>query len=92
MKTIGIDIGTTSIVLVLLDCERREITDSRCETNHFLPGGFRQDPDRIVDLAVEMLGRLLEEGEEVSGIGISSQMHGILYVDEAGRAVSDFYT
>ncbi len=29
---------------------------------------------------------------QIGGIGISSQMHGILYVDRAGRAVSPFYT
>lgn len=92
MKTIGIDIGTTSLCAALYDCDRKEIEDSRSASNHFLPGSFRQDPDRIADSAIEMLGQLLEECGEVSGIGISSQMHGILYVDETGRAVSDFYT
>ncbi len=92
MKTIGIDIGTTSLCAALYDCDRKEIEDSRSASNPFLPGSFRQDPDRIADSAIEMLGQLLEECGEVSGIGISSQMHGILYVDETGRAVSDFYT
>lgn len=31
-------------------------------------------------------------GLQIGGIGISSQMHGILYVDREGKAVSPFYT
>ncbi len=92
MKTIGIDIGTTSICLVLYDCDKKEIVNSLCASNHFLPGSFRQEADQIVRTAQKMLDQLLRECKEVSGIGISSQMHGILYVDGAGRAVSDFYT
>lgn len=92
MKTIGIDIGTTSICLVLYDCDKKKIVDSLWESNHFLPGSFRQEADRIVHTAQKMLDQLIKRQGEVAGIGISSQMHGILYVDGAGRAVSDFYT
>ena len=60
MKTIGIDIGTTSLCAALYDCDRKEIEDSRSVSNPFLPGTFRQDPDRIADSAIEMLGQLLE--------------------------------
>lgn len=31
-------------------------------------------------------------GPQIGGIGISAQMHGILYVDREGKAVSPFYT
>lgn len=92
MKTIGIDIGTTSICLALYDTERKEITESLSEANEFLPESFRQDPERIVGVIQKMLDELLDAHGDVAGIGISTQMHGILYVDEGGRAVSDLYT
>lgn len=92
MKTIGIDIGTTSICLALYDTEKKEITESLSAANEFLPGSFRQDPERIVGVIQKMLDKLLDAHGDVAGIGISTQMHGILYVDESGRAVSDLYT
>ena len=95
MKSLGIDIGTTSICLVCYEegAERLLFTASR--QNAFLHGTFEQDPEAIM----EKIYSLLEEAENsgygpdcVSAVGISSQMHGILYVDGEGRAVSPFYT
>lgn len=37
-------------------------------------------------------GHRESDGPQIGGIGISSQMHGILYVDREGKAVSPFYT
>ncbi len=70
--------------------------------------GFRQDPEEIVVTARRILEDLLEDvclqGEEsrlgggeqsvrrIGGIGISAQMHGILYVNQEGNAVSPYYT
>lgn len=92
MKTIGIDIGTTSICAVLCSGDEKKTRESLAAQNEFLPESFRQDPERIIRLAKGMLDQLLDQNEKVEGIGISSQMHGILYVDKEGRAVSDFYT
>lgn len=108
MFFIGIDIGTTSICGVLYDAVQDKVVKERHEENHFVPGeGFRQDPEEIVRTAQHLLAGLLEnsapkegnrpgQGEsgrpQIGGIGISSQMHGILYVDRSGKAVSPFYT
>ncbi len=59
----------------------------------FLPGAdgfYAQDAERIVTLA-EGLADQLWQGD-VAAVGISSQMHGILYVNEEGRACSPFFT
>lgn len=97
MRAIGIDIGTTSICLCVYEEETGRLLDVRQETNHFLAGTFLQDHDRIFTTVKEMLEDLLQSsggdsGEEISAIGISSQMHGILYVDREGMAVSPYYT
>lgn len=108
MFFIGIDIGTTSICGVLYDAGHDKVVRELHGENRFLEGaGFRQDPEEIVGTVRKIVEDLLDgacpEGGEtpqqrekggalVSGIGISSQMHGILYVDGDGNAVSPYYT
>ena len=92
MKAIGIDIGTTSICLVLYDPENGRIEESAGAPNEFLEGGFRQDADRIVSVIKEKLDWLLDRNADVGVIGVSAQMHGILYVDREGGALSPYYT
>ncbi|MDO4293121.1 MAG: FGGY family carbohydrate kinase [Eubacteriales bacterium] len=91
MKTIGIDIGTTSICAVFYD-GLKGCAGRLSAPNHFLEGTACQDADRIVGTAI----RLMEELERAFGpaeaVGISSQMHGILYIDRLGESVSPFYT
>ena len=95
MTTIGIDIGTTSICAVLYDADTGEVCGKATADNAFLPGteedgSYAQDPQRIADCAKDLADRLWRE--DVKAVGISSQMHGILYVDAEGRACSPFFT
>lgn len=98
MRAIGIDIGTTSICLGVYEEAAGQLREVRQEKNHFLADTFRQDPDRIFTTVKRMLDDLLlsyhggNSGDKPAVIGISSQMHGILYVDREGRAVSPYYT
>lgn len=108
MFFIGIDIGTTSICGVLYDSLHDKVVKELHGENHFLPGaGFKQDPEEIVGISRRLLEELMESvcpekrhdpghegsgGALIGGIGISAQMHGILYVNREGKAVSPFYT
>lgn len=92
MKAIGIDIGTTSICLVLYEKEENRILESVSAPNRFLEGSFRQDADAIVTAVKEKLEWLLDKHNDVDVIGVSTQMHGIVYTDTEGKAVSPFYT
>ena len=90
---IGIDTGTTSISLAAMS-ENGELLSSRT-LNHgaFLPlPGRVQDPERIKSLTLSALDELTAELGPASGIGFTGQMHGILYVDAGGQAVSPLYT
>ena len=95
MLAIGIDLGTTSICGILIDTDSGKVLRSRTEnSNAFIEGEYSwermQQPERIINLAMEILEDLL--CENVASIGVTGQMHGIVYVDHDGKAVSPLYT
>ena len=95
MYAIGIDIGTTSICGVVVDTESGAVVKSCTEaSNAFIPSEQPwekiQDTERIIALALEILESLLEYPAAV--IGLTGQMHGIVYVNEDGKSVSPLYT
>lgn len=95
MQAIGIDIGTTGICGVVLDIKTGEMLHSITKSSEaFLRGAFAwekiQSVEKIVTIAKEILDGLISDQTEV--IGVTGQMHGILYVDENGRCLSPLYT
>lgn len=97
MKLAGLDIGTTTISALVLDAAAGDVVGVRTEPNAAAlppdgPAGALQDPEAILAVAARALGELIDGHPDVCGIGVTGQMHGILYVDRAGRAVSPLYT
>ena len=95
MRAIGIDLGTTSICGILIDTDSGKVLQSRTEnSNAFIEGKFSwerlQQPEKIISLAMDILETLM--CEDVSAIGVTGQMHGIVYFDCQGTAVSPLYT
>lgn len=97
MKTVGIDIGTTTISAVILESELGEVLASRTIQN----GSFIhteneweriQDVNIILSKATAVLDEFLRLYPDISSIGLTGQMHGILYTDASGDAVSPLYT
>ena len=97
MKSIGIDLGTTTISAVVLDTAADQVTESRTIPND---AGIRtanewerlQDAERILRIAEDLLEELLALHPDVRAIGITGQMHGIVYLNEAGDVISPLYT
>ncbi len=97
MKTIGIDVGTTTVSAVVFDCGRNAVLESRTIANDsFIETGRPweriQDAEKITEKAVQLSEELIGRHPDTAAIGLTGQMHGILYVDAAGRAVSPLYT
>ena len=95
MQAIGIDIGTTSICGVILDAETGALVRSVTKNSEaFLQGDAAwekiQSVEKIVSIATAILDELISDETEV--IGVTGQMHGIVYVDEKGESVSPLYT
>ncbi len=95
MKLLGLDIGTTSISAVVTD--GRAALDTLTLPNDSAVSGTApfeklQDPEKILETARKALSELLRLHPDVVRIGITGQMHGIVYTDSRGRAVSPLYT
>lgn len=97
MKSIGIDIGTTTISGVVLDKDKEIVLASRTVPNDTFIGTDHewermQDAGAIIEKAQGILEELLALHPQAESIGLTGQMHGILYVDGQGNAVSPLYT
>lgn len=95
MNSLGIDIGTTGICGIIVDCESGEILDSvNMNNDSFIKTDKEyeriQSSERITEIVEIIVKKLCNA--ETKAIGISNQMHGILYADESGRAISPLYT
>ena len=98
MKVIGIDVGTTGICGVLLDAETGKVLNSKTVNSEAFiktPNEWEkiQDVEKIVSISTKILDSFLEESTgEIAAIGLTGQMHGIIYVNAEGQAVSPLYT
>lgn len=97
MYSIGLDIGTTTVSAAVVDSENKTLLKAcNLPNDSWIASGRNdekmQDPERIYDRVRLLLDMLLSEFPSPSGIGLTGQMHGILYVDRNGKAVSPLYT
>ena len=87
MDHLGLDLGTTTISAAVLDA------DGRLLCTRTVPGGAavagqpwerKQDARGIEHAALSLLDGLLQEFPGIGCVGLTGQMHGIVYVDAAG--------
>lgn len=93
---IGIDIGTSSICGVAYNASSKEII-SITKANYAdvkSPNTWEkiQDVEIIIHIVKDLIQIFESMNLNIKGIGLSGQMHGILYVDEAGNSISPLYT
>jgi sedoheptulokinase len=96
MKFVGLDIGTTTIGGVVLDTDCRAPIYSIVEKNTArLNSGpiweRSQEPQLIMAIVETILARFAGKYPDIKGIGVTGQMHGIVYFDQGGNAVSPLY-
>lgn len=94
MKIIGIDIGTTSICGIVLDTDSKNIIRSKTlPNNSFIKSDYDfekiQNPEIIMNTVYDILDAFY--ADDISAIGFSGQMHGIVYTDKNADAVSPLY-
>ncbi len=98
MKIIGIDLGTTSICGVLVDADSGEVdrVENRASDAFIKSENVWekiQDTEKYVSIATDILNSLIDgAAEDIAAVGVTGQMHGIVYVNAEGMAVSPLYT
>lgn len=96
MRAIGLDIGTTTLSAIVLDTEAGVLTSRTSPNAATIPGTNpwerTQDPEIIGQAAESMLSQLQKDHGPVHAIGLTGQMHGMLYLDARGQARSPLYT
>ncbi len=94
---LGIDIGTTSISASVIDIDRKCIAETITVKNRFAvsadsPDFSEQDANGILDAVLSLVNGLTRSYTNIKSIGITGQMHGIVYIDEHGGILSPLYT
>lgn len=93
---LGIDIGTTTISASVSDSFGKQIEAYNIPNGSAVQTGDsfakEQNAGLIAEKTVKMVESLLGIYPEISAIGFSGQMHGIVYVDKCGNAVSNLIT
>ncbi len=97
MKAIGLDIGTTTICGVLVDGQTgMQLEKYTVSNDASLTASYSwqklQDPDRIEQCCFGILNKLIGEYLDIAAIGVTGQMHGILYLNSFGEPVSPLIT
>ena len=91
MYFIGIDLGTSSIKLILTDSQGRVIREAGRDYGLLQPApGWKEiRPETWWEALEESMKELLKggEGSQVEGIGITGQMHTVVLLDEQGESI-----
>lgn len=97
MVGLGIDIGTTSTCAVAVDQKSGEVRATlTTKTPSFLPSPKEwekaQPAEEIFRVVKALAGQMIDRFAEICSIGLTGQMHGVVYTDRDGKSVSPLYT
>lgn len=90
---LGIDLGTSGTKTALFDAQGHAVASHTVEYPLYQPqnGWAEQDPADWWDAAVETIRSVLQKSgipsNQIAGIGISGQMHGLVMLDAAGEVL-----
>ncbi len=97
LRFIGLDIGTTTISAIAIDGENGKVlkaitVDNDTAISSENKARRMQDPEKIKQKVFDLKEQLVKEFAPITAIGVTGQMHGILYIDKNGSSVSPLYT
>ena len=90
---IGIDIGTSATKTILMDEEGNVAAQAVRDYPLYQPdnGWAEQEPEDWKQAVLETLKQVVEQSgvnrDDIKGIGLSGQMHGLVMLDEAGNPI-----
>lgn len=90
---IGIDIGTSAAKTILMDAEGRLIAQAARDYPLYQPdnGWAEQDPEDWENAVLDTLKQVIIQSgvdkNDVKGIGLSGQMHGLVMLNQVGKPI-----
>ncbi|MDW8052667.1 MAG: xylulokinase [Armatimonadota bacterium] len=93
MYLLGIDLGTSGVKALLIDAAGRVIATATETYPLYTPQPLwaEQDPNEWWDATCRAIRQLLSTSQvnpaDIKGIGLSGQMHGSVFLDEAGESI-----
>ncbi len=90
---LGIDVGTTGAKAILINAEGRVLASATTEYPLLMPhpGWTEQDPEVWWNATTTSVRRALEgariSSSEITGIGLTGQMHSLVPLDETGQVL-----
>ncbi len=96
LKALGLDIGTTTVSAVVTDTSSGETIEAVTLANDAAfktqrPFERVQSAEKIIEKAVSLVDTLIDK-HGADAIGVTGQMHGIVYLDSVGKLLSPLYT
>ena len=92
MKLLGFDLGSSFIKGAVVDSEtgvilaQAQYPDKEMQINSPLKGWSEQNPELWWEGIVYLSNKLIQKtGNDISAIGISYQMHGLVLLDKEGQ-------
>lgn len=97
MRAIGLDIGTTTLCAALVNLDDGSVEKVATHANTAAVPGAQswqrlQAPGVIATAGRALLDELLDAHEDVVSIGISGQMHGMMYLNADGKPLGQLCT
>lgn len=97
LRFIGLDIGTTTLSAVAIDGESGEVLKAITVDNDSViasddPARRMQNPEKIINKLLDLKEELVSEFSPVDAIGVTGQMHGIVYINTEGKSTGPLYT
>lgn len=85
-RFLGIDVGTSGVKALLIDESGRVVADAHAEVplSTPRPGWSEQDPNDWWTATEQCIAAI---GERPDAVGLSGQMHGSTFLDEAGKVI-----
>lgn len=97
LRFIGLDIGTTTLSAVAVDGESGKVLKAiTVDNDSFIasadPSRRMQDPKKIIAKLLSLKEELVKEFSPIDAIGVTGQMHGIVYINAEGKSTGPLYT
>jgi len=90
--SVGVDIGTTTISAVVYDIDHKEQLEAYTVPHHsyvYCDTFSEQSTSVITEKAEKLLSHIMKCYTDIVSIGLSGQMHGIVYIDSDGNPISN---